>query len=73
MSLPELPAPNFTDGRGLYPERLSASLPRGLSELIKRASELEGVPRSEFIRRAIAARISMALPSGGGTAASSAP
>lgn len=59
MSLPELPAPRFTDGRGLYPERLSAGVPRGLNELIKRASELEGVPRSEFIRRAIAARISM--------------
>ena len=59
MSLPELPAPSFTDGRGLYPERLSASVPRGLNDLIKRASELEGVPCSEFIRRAIAARISM--------------
>jgi len=59
MSLPELPAPSFADGRGLYPERLSASVPRGLNELIKRASELEGVPRSEFIRRAVAARISM--------------
>jgi len=66
MSLPELPAPSFTDGRGLYPESLSASVPRVLNELIKRASELEGVPRYEFIHRAIAARISMALPISGG-------
>ncbi|MCK2056921.1 ribbon-helix-helix protein, CopG family [Methylobacterium sp. 37f] len=59
MSLPELPAPSFTDGRGLYPERLSASVPRGLTDLVKAAASAEGVATSEFIRRAIAARVSM--------------
>lgn len=59
MSLPELPAPSFTDGRGLYPERLGASVPRGLTDLVKAAASAEGVATSEFIRRAIAARVSM--------------
>lgn len=59
MSLPVLPAPSFTDGRGLYPERLSASVPRGLTDLVKAAASAEGVATSEFIRRAIAARVSM--------------
>ncbi|KQP80648.1 ribbon-helix-helix protein, CopG family [Methylobacterium sp. Leaf117] len=59
MSLLELPAPSFTDGRGLYPERLSASVPRGLTDLVKAAASAEGVATSEFIRRAIAARVSM--------------
>ena len=59
MSLPELPAPTFQDGRGLYPETLRADVPRGLSALIRRAAALEGTSKNEFIRRAISARISM--------------
>lgn len=57
----ELPAPNFTDGRGLYPERLAVSVPRGLTETAKRSAVAEGVTLAEFVRRAVAARIA-AMP-----------
>lgn len=56
----ELPAPNFTDGRGLYPERLAVSVPRGLTEAAKRAAVTEGVTLAEFVRRAVAGRLSAA-------------
>lgn len=53
----DLPAPCFDDGRGLYPERLSAAVPRGLSTLVKQAAQAEGVSINEFVRRAVAYRI----------------
>lgn len=59
MNLPALPAPTFDDGRGLYPERIAASVPRGLPTLVREAAAREGVSVAEFVRRAIAARISM--------------
>jgi hypothetical protein len=52
-----LPVPDFRDGRGLYPETLRADVPRGLTEIIKAAAALEGISKSEFVRRALAARL----------------
>jgi hypothetical protein len=57
MTSLSLPVPDFRDGRGLYPETLRADVPRGLTEIIKAAAALEGIGKSEFIRRAIAARL----------------
>ena len=54
-----LPTPTFDDGRGLYPERLSVGVPRGLTDLVRAAAASEGVSAAEFVRRAIAARIGM--------------
>ena len=59
MTLPTLPAPTFDDGRGLYPERITASVPRGLPDLVREAAEIEGVSANEFVRRALAVRIIM--------------
>ena len=59
MTLPTLPAPTFDDGRGLYPERITASVPRGLPDLVRQTAAAEGVSAAEFVRRAIAARIGM--------------
>lgn len=52
-----LPAPPFEDGRGLYPERLSAVVPRGFSDLVRGAAGLEGVTIAEFVRRALLHRL----------------
>ena len=60
MTLPPLPAPTFDDGRGLYPERLSIAVPRGLGTLVRIASEGEGISINEFVRRAVAYRIATA-------------
>ena len=59
MTLPTLPAPSFDDRRGLYSERLGVAVPRGLPDLVRQAAALENVSVAEFLRRAIAARISM--------------
>lgn len=53
----QLPPPPFDDGRGLYPERLAASVPRGLNDLVRAAAEAEGVTVAEFVRRALAHRL----------------
>ena len=58
MKLPELPAPTFDDGRGLYPERLFAQVPRGLGDLVKAAAAAEGISKGEYVRRAVAVRLS---------------
>ncbi|SOR30292.1 protein of unknown function [Methylorubrum extorquens] len=55
-----LPAPSFNDGRGLYPERLSVTVPRGFPAVVKQAAEAEKVSVAEFVRRAVAHRVSMA-------------
>ncbi len=54
-----LPQPAFNDGRGLYPETVSAGVPIGLRALLRDAARKEGVPVAEFIRRALTARIEM--------------
>ena len=59
MTLPTLPAPTFDDGRGLYSEKLGVAVPRGLPDLVRQAAAREGVNVAEFLRRAIAARVSM--------------
>lgn len=59
-----LPAPSFNDGRGLYPERLSVTVPRGLPAVVKQAAEAEGVSVAEFVRRAVAHRVSMVTDKG---------
>ena len=59
MNLPALPAPTFSDRRGLYPARLAVAVPRGLNALVREAAAKEGVSINEFVRRAVAARISM--------------
>lgn len=48
-----LPAPPFEDGRGLYPERLSAAVPRGFNDLVREAADAERVTVAEFMRRAL--------------------
>ena len=55
----ELLSPAFLDGRGLYPERLAVAVPRGLNHLLREAARVEGVSVAEFVRRAVAHRVSM--------------
>lgn len=52
-----LPAPPFEDGRGLYPERLSAAVPRGFNDLVREAADAERVTVAEFVRRALLHRL----------------
>ncbi|WP_144766552.1 hypothetical protein [Methylobacterium dankookense] len=59
MKLVELQAPNFADGRGLYHERLAVGVPRGLTEAAQQSARSEGVSLAEFVRRAVAVRISV--------------
>lgn len=52
-----LPKPPFNDGRGQYPESVSASVPAGFPALLRTAAREEGVSAAEFIRRALAGRV----------------
>ena len=52
-----LPKPPFNDGRGQYPESVSASVPAGFPRLLRTAAHAEGVSAAEFIRRALSGRI----------------
>lgn len=53
----QLPPPPFDDGRGLYPERLAAAVPRGFNDLVREAAGIEGVTIAEFVRRALLHRL----------------
>jgi len=44
------------DGRGIYPDRITANVPRGFRERVRRASRAEQTTSAEFIRRAISER-----------------
>lgn len=52
-----LPKPPFNDGRGQYPESVSASVPAGFPALLRTAAHAEGVSAAEFIRRALTGRV----------------
>lgn len=45
------------DGRGLYPASIRVGVPRELPAQIYAAAEAEGCNVSEFVRRAISARL----------------
>jgi hypothetical protein len=49
--------PSFDDGRGRYPDRIAAAAPRGFRAEVKRAAQAERITMSEFVRRAICARL----------------
>ena len=50
--------PTFDHGRGRYPDRIAAAAPRGFRDQVKRAAEAECITMGEFVRRAVADRIS---------------
>jgi hypothetical protein len=52
--------PPFDDGRGQYPDRITAAAPRGFRDEVKRAAEAEHITMGEFVRRALAERIEAA-------------
>lgn len=54
----------FDDGRGLFPDRLTASVPRGFKSYVRRAAETINVPLAEFVRRAVEERANEVLRSG---------
>jgi hypothetical protein len=43
----------FDDGRGRYPDRISAQVPRGFRRVVNAAAEKEGISVAEFARRAL--------------------
>lgn len=59
MNALPLPQPAFNDGRGRYPETVSAGVPIGLRAMLRDAARKEGVPVAEFVRRALTARVQM--------------
>jgi hypothetical protein len=50
-------APAICDGRGRYPDRITAAAPRGFRDEVRRAAAAERITMGEFVRRAIAERI----------------
>ncbi len=46
----------FDDGRGLFPDRLTASVPRGFKSYVRRAAEVVNQPLADFVRRAVEER-----------------
>ena len=54
--------PTFDDGRGRYPDRISAPAPRGMKSRIKRAAQASGLTSSAFIRAAVEGRILAVQP-----------
>ncbi len=50
-------APQFNDGRGLYPETIKARTWRGTADTLKTMATAEGVSVGEFVRRAIRERV----------------
>jgi hypothetical protein len=54
----------FDDGRGRYPDFISAAAPRGLKDRVKRAAEAEHVSLGEFVRQAIELRLVSATATG---------
>ncbi len=50
-------APEFDDGRGLYPETVKARAPLGTRSKLRRVAAAEGVTIGEFVRRAIRERV----------------
>jgi hypothetical protein len=47
----------FDDGRGRYPDRLSANIPRGLRDVARNVADAQGIPVAEFVRRALISAI----------------
>ncbi len=43
----------FDDGRGQFPERLKAPVPRGTRVQVKRKAEELGISAGELVRRAV--------------------
>jgi hypothetical protein len=43
----------FDDGRGRYPDRISAQVPRGFRQVVSAAAERQGISGAEFARRAL--------------------
>jgi hypothetical protein len=46
-------SPSFEDGRGRYPDRISANVPKRLGEATRSVAEAQGISVAEFARRAI--------------------
>jgi hypothetical protein len=46
-------APEFDDGRGRYPDRISVNTPKGLRERARGVASKRGVSFGEFVRRAL--------------------
>ena len=53
--------PSFDDGRGLYPDRVTAAAPIGMRADIRRAASLTGTTAAAFIRNAINQHVRAAL------------
>jgi hypothetical protein len=47
----------FDDGRGRYPDRISAQVPRGFRRVVSVAAAKESISVPEFVRRALARAI----------------
>ena len=45
--------PVISDGRARFPETVRASAPKGMSNAIATAAEMENTSQAEFVRRAI--------------------
>jgi hypothetical protein len=43
----------FDDGRGWYPDRISAQVPRGFRRVVSAAAAKESISAPEFVRRAL--------------------
>jgi hypothetical protein len=43
----------FDDGRGRYPDRISAQVPRGFRRVVNAAAAKESISSPEFVRRAL--------------------
>jgi hypothetical protein len=43
----------FDDGRGRFPDRISANVPKGLRSIAREVAREQGVGLGEFVRRAL--------------------
>jgi hypothetical protein len=57
----------FDDGRGRYPDRISANVPKGLRHTAREVAREQGMGLGEFVRQALMRAIEGAkAPQGGG-------
>jgi hypothetical protein len=43
----------FDDGRGRYPDRIAANVPRALGQVTRSVAAAQGVTTAEFVRRTL--------------------
>jgi hypothetical protein len=58
-------AHDYDDGRGRYPDRISANTPKGLRETVRLVAGEQGLSLGEFVRRSLIDAIRDAQSPGG--------